>query len=149
MSASRFRGEPLPFRDARTFPRRCHFPRRCPTGQPASVIEQSIFLLDNEPNYWSGTHRDVHPPEGHVQPLAAARGRVAVAARLHPQPEAQLEVARRRVALGPRKHEGARLAVAAGRQQQRAVDDGRGAVERALVRRRAEVVVEPLRLAAR
>ena len=27
----------------------------------ARVIEQSIFLLDNEPNYWSGTHRDVHP----------------------------------------------------------------------------------------
>lgn len=27
----------------------------------AAVINRSIFLLDNEPNYWSGTHRDVHP----------------------------------------------------------------------------------------
>jgi len=26
-----------------------------------SVINRSIFILDNEPNYWSGTHRDVHP----------------------------------------------------------------------------------------
>lgn len=29
----------------------------------SSVIDKSIFILDNEPNYWSGTHRDVHPQQ--------------------------------------------------------------------------------------
>jgi hypothetical protein len=26
-----------------------------------SFIQNSLFLFDNEPNYWAGTHRDVHP----------------------------------------------------------------------------------------
>jgi len=27
------------------------------------VVNKSVFILDNEPNYWSGTHRDVHPAD--------------------------------------------------------------------------------------
>lgn len=26
-----------------------------------SMVDSSLFILDNEPNFWSGTHRDVHP----------------------------------------------------------------------------------------
>jgi hypothetical protein len=28
----------------------------------AGMVNKSVFILDNEPNYWSGTHRDVSFP---------------------------------------------------------------------------------------
>lgn len=29
----------------------------------SAVSDDMLYILDNEPNYWSGTHRDVHPEE--------------------------------------------------------------------------------------